>query len=165
VTAEALYHEAIVRLARAAHGAGHLVSADASATLDGPLCGDRVTVETCLRDGKVAALAQRVRGCLLCEAAASLLGRAAVGRTPGEIGEARTALAALLRAGEPSPEGVWEELAVFAPVRGVPSRHGCVLLPFDALGEALARAKPAGPTGPGGVAPSVTGGAGPSRSL
>jgi nitrogen fixation NifU-like protein len=167
VTAEALYHEAIVGLARAATGAGHLGSPDGSATLDNPLCGDRVTVEVCLRDGRVAALAQRVRGCLLCEAAASLLGRAAVGRTAREIDEARAALAALLCAGEtgePSPDGAWEELAAFAPVRGVPSRHTCVLLPFDALRESLARAKTAGATGPDGVTPHVTPGAGPDRS-
>lgn len=164
MTAKALYHEAIVRLARAATGAGHLGSPDGSATLDNPLCGDRVTVEVCLRDGKVAALAQRVRGCLLCEAASSLLGRAAVGRTAREIDEARAALATLLRAGEPSAGSAWEEFAVFAPVRGVPSRHTCVLLPFDALRESLARARPAGPAGPEGVTPKVTPGAGPDRS-
>jgi hypothetical protein len=31
----------------------------------------------------------------------------------------------------------WPELEMFRPVSGVKSRHECVLLPFDALREAL----------------------------
>ena len=41
---DVLYHERILRLARAAAGAGRLDHADAGATRDNPLCGDRVTV-------------------------------------------------------------------------------------------------------------------------
>jgi nitrogen fixation protein NifU and related proteins len=141
VSAEELYHQALVRLARAATGAGRLEAPEGSATLDNPLCGDRVTFEVRLSEGRVAALAHRVRGCLLCEAAASLLGRAAVGATPGEIAAARAGAAAMLQSGAPPPGGPWADLELFAPVRGVGSRHGCVLLPLDALGEALAHSK------------------------
>jgi nitrogen fixation NifU-like protein len=141
VTPEALYHEALVRLAREATGAGRLEAPQGSATLDNPLCGDRVTVEVCLREGKIAALAHRVRGCVLCEAAASLLGRAAVGMAAVDVGEARARLAAMLHAGAPPPGGAWAQMSVFAPVSAARSRHGCALLPFEALGEALARAK------------------------
>ena len=45
----------------------------------------------------------------------------------------------MLQAGGPVPAGPWAELAAFVPVRDVPSRHACVLLPFDALADALAR--------------------------
>ena len=38
----------------------------------------------------------------------------------------------------------WPELEMFAPVRGVRSRHRCVALPFEALAGALAEC-----TGPG----------------
>lgn len=141
MTADALYQEAIVRLAREASGAGRLEAPDGSATLDNPLCGDRVTVEVRLRGGRIDALAHQVRGCLLCEAAASLLGRAAMGGTDRDAREARRSLSELLRSGARPPAGAWEDLAAFAPVGSVPSRHGCVLLPFDALGEAVARAK------------------------
>ncbi len=141
MTAEALYHEALVRLAREAAGAGRLESPDAAATLDNPLCGDRVTVELRLRGGRVAALAQRVRGCLLCEAAASLLGRAALGLGAAEISGAREAAAAMLGRGAPAPGGAFSDLEAFTPVRAVPSRHRCVLLPFEALAEALAGAR------------------------
>jgi len=54
VSAEDLYHEALVRLAREAVGAGALpapaggtltAALHGSATVDNPLCGDRVTME------------------------------------------------------------------------------------------------------------------------
>lgn len=133
-----LYHQALVRLARAADGAGRLGGASAGATVDNPLCGDRVTVEVRLEGGRVAALAHRVRGCILCQASASLLGRGAPGRTPAELAAAHAALAALLRSGAPPPPGPFADLALFAPVRAVPSRHRCALLPFEALARALA---------------------------
>lgn len=140
MTSDALYHDALVRLARERRGAGRLAAPGGSATRDNPLCGDQVTVEVALADGRIAEVAQQARGCVLCEAAASLLGGAAVGRTPGELRASRARLAAMLAAGEPAPDGELAELAVFLPVRAVRSRHGCVLLPFEALDEALARA-------------------------
>lgn len=153
VSVEDLYHEALVRLAREATGAGALpapVGGAAPATLQGmatienPLCGDRVTVEVRVEGGRITALAHRVRGCVLCEASASLLGRAAVGLGTAEVEASRRAFAALLREGTPPPPGPLAGLDVFAPVRAVASRHSCVLLPFDALGAALARASPPG---------------------
>ncbi|HUL58187.1 MAG TPA: iron-sulfur cluster assembly scaffold protein [Anaeromyxobacteraceae bacterium] len=141
MTGDALYHDALLRLARAARGAGRLEAPDGSATRDNPLCGDRVSVEVRLRDGRVAALAHRVRGCVLCEASASLLGEAAPGRTGADLSAARDRLAAMLRNGAPPPDGDWSGLSVFTPVRAVPSRHDCVLMPFDALVDALGRAR------------------------
>lgn len=141
MTSDSLYQEALLRLARAANGAGRLDEPDASASRDNPLCGDDVTVDVTLRKGRVAAVGHRVRGCVLCQASASLVGAIAPGRAPADIAGARAALAAMLREAGSVPASPWEELAVFLPVRDVPSRHECVLLPFDALGDALARMK------------------------
>lgn len=142
---EALYHDALLRLAREARGAGRLEPPGTEAELDNPLCGDRVAMEVRLEGGRIAALAHRVRGCVLCQAAASFLGRSAPGRGPPDLREAREQAAALFGEGRP-PQGAWEGLAVFSPVRAVKSRHRCVLLAFDALLEALARASGGGRT-------------------
>jgi nitrogen fixation NifU-like protein len=141
VTSDALYQDALLRLARAGRGSGRLGAPSASASRDNPLCGDDVTMDVSIREGRVADLGHRVRGCVLCQAAASVLGSVAPGRSAEEIARARAALAAMLREAGSVPPSPWEELAVFLPVRDVPSRHECVLLPFDALGDALARAK------------------------
>jgi nitrogen fixation NifU-like protein len=140
VNRDDLYQEELLRLARERCGAGRLEAPAGVATLDSPLCGDRITVEVRLAGGKVEALAHRVLGCVLCQAAASLLGRGAAGRTPAEVELTRGALEALLGQGTPIAGEPLDGFSVFAPVRAVPSRHACVLLPFDALRAAIAGA-------------------------
>ncbi len=132
-----LYHDALVALARAATGAGRLEAASASATRDNPLCGDRVTFDVRVESGRVAALAHRVRGCVVCQAAAAFLASAAPGRGRSELAAARGQVAAMLEDGAAPPPGAWEGLRIFEPVGTVRSRHGCVLLPFDTLDDAL----------------------------
>jgi nitrogen fixation NifU-like protein len=135
---EQLYNDALVALAKANHRGGRLEAPDASVTCDNPLCGDRVTLDLTLEGGRVADLAQKTRGCLLTQAAASLIGSHAA----PDLDEAERAMADLERLlqGE-AVEPAWPELALFTPVAAVRSRHECVLLPFRALTEALAQAE------------------------
>ena len=76
-----------------------------------------------------------VRGCLLCEAAAVLIAERAPGLDAGALLRAGEEIGPALAEGSPFP---WPELEMFAPVRGVKSRHRCVTLPFEALIAALA---------------------------
>jgi nitrogen fixation NifU-like protein len=135
-----IYQESILRLARSAIGAGSLTAPDASVTLDNPLCGDRVTLDVRLREGRLTEIAHRVRGCLLCEASASIAAQCAVGEAAAALRDVEAALTAMLRERAPAPGGRWSELEVFAPVAAVRSRHLCVLLPFEALSEAVKKA-------------------------
>ncbi|HEU4381904.1 MAG TPA: iron-sulfur cluster assembly scaffold protein [Anaeromyxobacteraceae bacterium] len=135
-----VYQGALLDLARQATGAGRLEAPDGSATLDNPLCGDRATFEVRVRAGRIEALAHRVRGCVLCQATASLLGREALGAGAAEVSGSRRAAAELLGEGRPPGPDAFPGLSSFAPVQAVPSRHRCVLLPFDALSAALAAA-------------------------
>lgn len=135
-SADALYQQAIKDWAQADHGHGRLDSADAEVRLDNPLCGDRVRLTVQLDAGRIAALAQDTRGCLLCRAAASLLGARAPGLDASGAKAATDALEALLRDGSEPPDD-WRELAMFAPAKEHPSRHKCALLPFHALQGAL----------------------------
>lgn len=136
--ADHLYQAAIVGLARAAHGKGRLDAPNGSATVDNPLCGDRITIEVRMDGERVTALAHQVRGCLLCEAAASAIGAHAVGATRGELAAASEAANAMLKSAAAAPP--WPELEAFAPARAHRSRHSCVLLPFEALTKAMAAA-------------------------
>ena len=133
-----IYQDALMALAAAAHGAGRLAGADASVTIDNPLCGDRVTLDVRLADGTLAAVGHEVRGCALCQAAASVIGEAAPGRTPDSLRESAAALSALLRGGGAAAvPPSWPDLALFLPVAGHKSRYACVELPFLALVQAL----------------------------
>jgi len=138
-----LYQDVIMTHARKPLHAGKLADADASATVDNPLCGDRVTVELKLSDHTVEKVGHVVRGCALCQASASMLSEAAIGLPPADVTTARDAIRAMLREQASPPEGRWASFAAFIPARSAPSRHECVLLPFAAFERA---AKEAGST-------------------
>lgn len=139
--AEDLYQARLIAHARTAHGKGRIARPDGSALADNPLCGDRVRVDIRLHHGQIVELKHEVRGCLLCEAAASVLGEHAPGLEASAIADAARALGAYLKDKFAELPASWPELADFAPVRGHRSRHGCVLLPFAAAEQALHKAR------------------------
>lgn len=146
---DAIYHERLVALARAADGKGALENPDGRASLDNPLCGDRVTVEVTLDGSRVGRIAHKVRGCILCEAAAAAVGRHAPGADLRGLKAVIDGVAAML-VNDPPPPPAWPELAHFAPVRPIKSRHRCVTMPFEALERAVDEAvKKAGAKKPG----------------
>jgi nitrogen fixation NifU-like protein len=136
-----LYHQAIVAAARRACGHGHLPSADASIQVDNPLCGDRVSMEVKVSDGRLCGIAHQVRGCLLCEAAASIIAENAVGGTAEDLARVHDALCDALAHGFNAGGLPWPALELFAPVVHHRSRHRCVTLAFEALARALAAAR------------------------
>ena len=140
-----LYQDAIKQFAEAAHGHGQLAPAMSGqigeARLDNPLCGDRVRMQVAVGSGRIDAVAHETRGCLLCRAAAAVLGLRAPGEDEAAILAAVAGLENLLREGGAAPAG-WPELGMFAPARAYPGRHRCILLPFHALLAALRCAPP-----------------------
>jgi len=130
-----LYQDRIVALAKAKTGAGKLSAPTRSARRDNPLCGDRVTIDVRLDgDGRIAEIAQQVRGCLLCQASASALASVAVGRDRAGIEAVRHDAEKAIGRADGQPE---EPFAAFAPVKAHKARHECVLLPIEALQDAL----------------------------
>ncbi len=131
---EALYHKALVERARAGFGNGRLPDATGSATVDNPLCGDRVTLDLAIKDGHVAEIGHHVRGCLLCEAAAATIAEHGRGADRATLDAMSAAARALMAEGALDPR--WQCLEIFRPVHGAKSRRECVLLPFEALKRA-----------------------------
>ena len=131
---EALYHKALVDRARAGFGKGRLPDATSSATVDNPLCGDRVTLDLAVQDGRIAAIGHHVRGCLLCEAAAATIAEYGRGADQATLDAMSAAARALMAEGTLDPH--WQCLEIFRPVHGAKSRRECVLLPFEALKRA-----------------------------
>ena len=130
-----LYQERIVALAKAKTGAGKLENPTKTARRDNPLCGDRVILDVHLDgEGRIVELGHQVRGCLLCQASASALSSVAIGRDAAGIAELRhDAERALGR----EPGGTHEPFDAFAPVASHKSRQECVLLPLEALKDAI----------------------------
>ena len=130
-----LYQEKIVALAKAKTGAGKLAQPTKTARRDNPLCGDRVIIDVTLAgQGRITQIAHQVRGCLLCQASASALSSLAIGKDAGGVAEIRhDAERALGR----EQGAAHEPYAAFAPVAAHKSRQECVLLPLEALKDAL----------------------------
>lgn len=136
----ALYNATILRLATAIPHHARLADPHGTSERRSPICGSRVTVDVALdADGRVAALGQEVRACALGQASAALMGGHALGRSPGELAEARDALAAFL-AGERADPGHWPGLDIFLPAQPHSARHASIRLAFEAVAEAAARA-------------------------
>jgi NifU-like protein involved in Fe-S cluster formation len=136
-----LYNRDILRLAVSIPHLGRLPEPQASAEKRSPTCGSRVSVDVVLDgEGRVSRLGQDVKACALGQASAALMGNAALGRSPGELSEARDRLAAFLegRRGDP---GDWPGLGIFADARPFTARHPSILLPFDAIAEAAHQAQ------------------------
>ncbi len=132
MTDDPLYRRELLRLAADATGAGHLPMPDAAATVHNPACGDRVTVELALAQGRITALAHTTRACVLTQASAALL----AGQAPGQDQTGLQNLAKAVRGflnGGPAPEGY----KAFDGVTGHAGRHICVLLPLEAALKAL----------------------------
>ena len=99
-------------------------------------------MEVTVADGRVAALAHQVRGCLLCRAIASVIGKHAAGASPEDITQISRGVSEMLEKQAPPP-AAWKDLEAFMPVYGHRSRYRCVQLPFEALLAALRTAEAA----------------------
>ena len=136
-----LYRKALLRLAADATGSGRLAAPDATATAANPACGDRVTVELALDGGTITALAHDTHACILTQASAAILGAATPGLDRAALAALEAGVRAMLKDGAPPP---LPDYAAFDGATALPGRHVCVLLPFQALREALELAEPGG---------------------
>ena len=148
MTEDRLYRRAILRLAADAAGAGRLAAPNATATLHNPACGDRVTVELGLAEGRVSALAHQTQACVLTQASAAQLAAQGPGQDRAGLARLAEAVQAML-AGGPAPAGY----EAFDGVGEHAGRHVCVLLPLRAALAAFEQAeedaeRPQGQTDP-----------------
>lgn len=133
-----LYQAEILALAKDGRTIGRLDEPTVSARIDNPICGDRVTVDLTVKDGRIAAIGAKVQGCALCQAATAVIAAEAIGAEPERLREVGNTVAGYLAGTVDEADLPWTRLSSFAPVRNAKSRHECVLLPFKAAAKALA---------------------------
>jgi NifU-like protein involved in Fe-S cluster formation len=136
----ALYNRDILRLAASIPHHKRLERPQVSVEKRSPLCGSRIAVDVVVDDqGRVADLGQEVKACALGQASASLMGASAIGRSCGDLARARDDLAAFLDGSREDP-GDWPGLELFREARPYKARHSSILLAFEAVAEAAAKA-------------------------
>ncbi|RMF75263.1 MAG: iron-sulfur cluster assembly scaffold protein [Alphaproteobacteria bacterium] len=140
-----LYSPQILSLAAAVPFLGPLDDADVVATATSRICGSRLRLWVRFGDGpRIAALGVELKACALGQAAAAIVLPRLVGLDAAPIRTGREAFLRFLTEEGPPPPPPFEELAVLAPVRDWPARHGAVMLPFEAALKAFAERKSAG---------------------
>lgn len=132
-----LYQQAIIDLAKRSRAQERLERPDRSATIDNPLCGDRITLDLALDGDTVSEVGHKTRGCLLCEASACLIAEAAPGRTLSALASEAAKLIQSFPDEDEPLEALWPGLETLAPARRYKSRRDCVTLPFQALVTAI----------------------------
>ena len=134
---KALYNARILELAEDIPLEGRLDDPDATTSVRSPLCGSRITVDLKLKDGIVSDYRHVVRACTLGQAAASIMARHVEGKSVEELKHVAAAMRAMLKEKQPLQGDVWEDLSVLTPVQDFKSRHGSVLLSFEAVEKAF----------------------------
>ena len=139
---DAIYNKDVLRLAADITGNEAIENPDATASLRSPLCGSSIEISITLRDDRISGYSQKIKACALGQASASVMAKAAIGKSQKEIQTARDKVVEMLTRGTVLPKGDWAPLTALAPAKAAKPRHGAILLPFDALLKALNQEKP-----------------------
>ena len=131
-----IYNQRILELAGNIPRLGRLEGAQATARAHSKLCGSTVIVDLDMADGKVSDYAQDVKACALGQAAASIVGRHVIGKTPAELRAVRDGVRAMRKEHGAPPDGDWADAAVLERGRDFKARHASTLLAFEAAAQA-----------------------------
>ena len=132
-----LYAKEVLRLAAAATGAGRLDPHDLEGSRYNPICGDRVSVTLRLDEaGRICALAHETQACVLAQASAAVLGAHLSGSSRAEVVRLRDEITRMLQGGA-IPAAPFSDYSALTGAASHRNRHGCVLLPVDAVLDAL----------------------------
>jgi NifU-like protein involved in Fe-S cluster formation len=132
-----LYSGRILALASDIPHATRLDNPQASVKKRSPLCGSSVTVDLCVKDGKVSEFGQDVRACALGQASAAILGHLVIGRTLDQLVSARNALKSMLTENGPVPPSPFDGYGVLVPAREFRNRHASIMLAIEATVAAM----------------------------
>ena len=136
-----IYNKRILELAADIPRLGRLAEPDATATAHSRLCGSTVTADVKVEGDVVTDFAHDVKACVLGQASSSIMARHVVGATAEELRCVRDAMRRMLKENGAPPPGKWAELEVLEPVRDFTARHASTLLTFDAVVEAIDKAR------------------------
>jgi nitrogen fixation NifU-like protein len=135
---EELYRDILLDHYRSPRNRGDL-DGRATHTASGanPLCGDELTIELEVEDGRVSEVTFEGRGCSISQASASMMTVYLQGRPVNEALEAVETFQQMMLKGQPAPEE-FGDIEALAGVAKFPVRVKCASLPWKTLEQALA---------------------------
>ena len=135
--AEDLYNARILEIAGSLNADDRLDAPDASVTVTSPLCGSRIKVDLTMEGNRITGYGHQVRACALGQSSAAIMAAHVVGETAEGMRDLRDQMQAMLKEDGRPPEGNWVDLEVLTPARGFRARHASILLPFNAVVQAI----------------------------
>ena len=131
-----LYSKQLLRLAALAVGSGRLAPCDVSGSARNPICGDRISVTLNLEAGRVTQFAHETLACVLTQASASILGERLAGEDKQAVQTLHRQVSTMLQNGE-VPPAPFSDYSALMGAATHSNRHKCVLLPLEAVLDAL----------------------------
>lgn len=135
-----LYRDIIIDHYRNPRHKGHLDAPSATHEGLNPLCGDEVTVEVRLEDGRLADVAYTGSGCSISQSSASMMTEAVAGKPVDEAKHLIGDFTAMMRGSDDIDPEVLGDLEALSGVRKFPVRIKCATLAWHTLDEALKEA-------------------------
>ena len=135
-----LYTTDILRLTTRIPHHVRLEAPDVTVVKTSRICGSRLTADANVQNDVITAFGQEVKACALGQAAAAIVGAHAVGLTRAELDDIAARFQRMIKNGEADFPEKWAQLALLAPVKDHPGRHGSVMLPFQVLEQIFADA-------------------------
>ena len=132
-----VYNKRILQLAGNIPLTHRLDKPDATAKAYSKLCGSRVIVDLCMKDGVVTDFGHEVKACALGQASSSIMAQHVIGSTAEELREVGAQMRKMLHDNGKPPTGKWQDLEILEPVRDFKARHASTLLTFDAVEDAI----------------------------
>jgi len=129
-----LYQEIILDHAKRPMNKGVLPDATVTVPADNPTCGDEVTLQLRVADGRIEEVKFTGQGCAICMASTSMMTRAIKGKPCAEAEALYRQVHDGVRGSGEMPKG---ELGALSGVKDFPQRVKCALLAWEALREAL----------------------------
>lgn len=128
-----LYSTDILRWTTRIPHTERLEGADVSVVKTSRICGSRISADAMFTDGRISAFGQEVKACALGQASAAIVGQNVLGLDKHELSDIATRFRHMVKTGEANFPEKWQDLALLAPVKDHPGRHGSVMLPFEVL--------------------------------
>lgn len=101
-------------------------------------CGSTAQIGVNLDNGgRISGLGMKISACVMWQASAAVLGQDARGKSSSQIADTRDDLAAWLDGSGSLPD--WPGFEIIIPAREFTGRHGAILLPWNAMLDALSK--------------------------
>lgn len=133
-----LYQEILFDHYKHPRNHGVLERPDVHLDAKNPFCGDEITIDFTLEDGRIQEIRFQGQGCVISQASVSLLTESVKGKTLQEAQEVVDQFSRLIKGEIEELDPDLEELMAMQGVSAFPTRVKCALLAWNTLKKAIA---------------------------